>query len=333
MILITGGTGLVGTHTAFALTQKGQRVRLLRRTKSDTGTFEKVFRFYSPDAEKQLALVEWIEGDVLDVFSLEDAMEGVQHVYHCAAMVSFVKSDRDRMLRANIEGTANIVNAALEKKIAKLCHVSSVASLGRRDDGGIIDENVYWKNDPSNSWYAISKYGAEREAWRGTEEGLDVIIVNPSLILGPGDETRSSLALFRTAKKGLNWYTEGITGYVDVRDVAAAMVALMESDVRNERFILSAENLSYRDVIGHLNSAFGKKEPRKLLTPFIAGLAWRGEQLLASLSGRAPRLTKETAMAAQEKNQFAGEKIRKTLTDFSYRPVADSIKEFAPFYK
>jgi len=335
MILITGATGLVGTHTALALTQQGKRVRLFHRKNSDRALLEKVFRFYTPDPKPQLALIEWVEGDILDVYALEEAMENVQHVYHCAAIVSFLPCDRDHMLRTNIEGTANVVNAALEKGVRKLCHLSSVAALGKKESGvkGLIDEDVHWKSSPSNSWYAVSKYSSEREAWRGTEEGLDTIIVNPSFVLGPGLETRSSAALFGTAKQGLRWYTEGITGYVDVRDVTAAMIALMESEIKNERFVLNAENLSFRTVIDLMNESFGKPKASRELTPLLAGLAWRAEKIAAAFSGRAPRISKETMRAAQEKNLFGGKKIESAIPGYRYREVASSIKEFSAFYK
>ncbi len=331
-ILITGATGLVGMHVAFDLTAAGHAVRLLCRPGSNRAMLEKVFAFYSPDFKKQLALIEWFEGDILDIYSLEDAMEGIRDVYHAAALVSFVPADRDRMLKSNIEGTANIMNAAMYCGVRKVCHVSSIAALGKRDDGGLIDEEVYWKNAPSNSWYAISKYGGEREAWRAAEEGLDVVIVNPGFIIGPGDSTRSSLALFGTVKNGMNWYTPGITGYVDVRDVSAAMIRLVKSDVSNQRFIMSAENLDYRTVINAMNAVFGKKPAGKKLSPFVGGIAWRAEKLLAALAGRTPRITRETAAAAQEQNRFSGEKIKKILAGFSYRPVAEAISDAGRFY-
>lgn len=332
-ILITGGTGLVGMHVAFDLTAKGHAVRLLCRPGSNKKMLEKVFAFYTPDFQKQLDRIEWTEGDLLDIYSLEDAMEGIQHVYHAAALVSFVPADKNRMLQSNIDGTANVMNAALHKGVNKVCHVSSIAALGKRDDGRLNDEEVYWKNSPANSWYAISKYGGEREAWRASEEGLNVVIVNPSFIIGPGDSTRSSLALFGTVQQGMNWFTDGVTGYVDVRDVASAMIRLMESPVNNQRFILSAENLDYRTVINTMNSAFGKKPANKKLSPFLGGVAWRAEKILAALSGRAPRITKETAAAAQEKNAFSGEKIKTALPGFTYRQVKQAITEAGRFFQ
>lgn len=331
-ILITGATGLVGMHVAFDLTASGHTVRLLCRAGSNKAMLEKVFAFYTPEYKKQLALIEWFEGDILDIYSLEDAMEGIREVYHAAALVSFVPADKNRMLQCNIEGTANVMNAAMHCGVRKVCHVSSIAALGKRDDGGLIDEEVYWKNAPSNSWYAISKYGGEREAWRAAEEGLDVVIVNPGFIIGPGDSTRSSLALFGTVKNGMNWYTSGITGYVDVRDVSAAMIRLVKSDVSNQRFIMSSENLDYRTVINAMNNVFGKKPAGKKLSSFVGGIAWRAEKLMAALSGRAPRITRETAAAAQEQNRFSGEKIKKVLEGFSYRPVAASISDAGRFY-
>ncbi|TND08243.1 MAG: nucleoside-diphosphate sugar epimerase [Bacteroidetes bacterium] len=333
MILITGGTGLIGMHVAYELTRRGQRVRLLYRKSSNRQVLEQVFHFYNTESAPQLALIDWVEGDLSDLFSLEDAMEGVRHVYHCAASVSFIPAEREQMLKNNIEGTANLVNAAMEKKISRLCHVSSVATLGKNENGSPADENTHWKNSPKNSWYAISKYGAEREAWRASEEGLDVIIVNPSLVLGPGDQSRSSLEVFATAKKGLRWYTDGMAGFVDVRDVAAAMIALMESDVKNERFVLSAENLGFKTAFDRMLGEFGHKPTTKKLSPFLGELAWRLEKIFAALSGRRPRIVKETIRAAQEKIRFDGSKIKRVIPAFEYRPVEKSIAEFCTFYK
>lgn len=333
MILITGGTGLVGMHVAYELTSRGKRVRLLHRGNSNRSTLEKVFRFYNADPSALLSLIEWVAGDLTDIFSLEEAMEGVTQVYHCAASVSFIPSERDTMLHHNIQGTANVINAALEKGIKKLCHVSSVAALGKKENGDPSDENTHWKNSPRNSWYAISKYGAEREAWRATEEGLDVVIVNPSLILGPGDTARSSLEIFGVAKKGFGWYSSGSAGFVDVRDVARAMVELMDSGIKNERFVLNAENLSYRDFINRLLKAFGQKPASKKLSIFLGELAWRAEKILAALTGRRPRIQKETIRAAQEKISFDGKKITESLPGFRYNPVQKSIDDFVPYYK
>ncbi|MEO5643994.1 MAG: NAD-dependent epimerase/dehydratase family protein [Bacteroidia bacterium] len=332
MILLTGGTGLLGSHIAYELVSKGQKIRALKRKESSTALTEKIFRFYNSDAQLLLDKIEWVDGDVLDLGALEDALEGITHVYHAAALVSFHPKEKEKMLQVNIEGTANVVNLAVHAGVKKICHISSIAALGVTIDQKLIDEDVWWKNDPGNSWYAISKYGAEREVWRVSEEGMDVVILNPAFILGPGDEKRTSSEVFGAMKKGNSWYTLGENGYVDARDVAMAAVKLMESEIKNQRFVLSAENLSYRDFFDKILAAFAQPKTKRLAGKFLLALSWRGEKLMTLLTGENPRVTRETALAALQLNRYDGTRITKQL-DFKYRDVDNSIREIAEFYK
>ncbi len=331
MILLTGGTGFLGAHIAHELTSKGHKLRALKRKGASISLTEKIFRHYSNDAGTLLSRIEWVEGDLLDIGALEDAMEGVTQVYHSAAVISFFPKDRNYMLQVNIEGTANVVNLALDAGVKKFCHISSIAALGKTTDGSAIHEEVWWKNDPGNSWYAISKYGAEREAWRATEEGMDVIILNPSFIVGPGDTGRSSTEAFGLLKSGTKWYTEGTNGYVDVRDVAAAAVKLMNSERKNERFILNAANLSYREFFDSILTKFGRPKTKYHAGKFLLGLGWRAEKLLCALTGRRPRVTKETAQSALQKNLYDGGKITRTI-DFKYRDFETTVEETCEFF-
>ncbi|HEU4716534.1 MAG TPA: NAD-dependent epimerase/dehydratase family protein [Bacteroidia bacterium] len=332
MILLTGGTGLVGSHIAYELAKQGKQLRALKRKQSTTAAIEKIFRHYAGnDAEKLLGRVEWVEGDLLDVGSLEDALEGVTHVFHAAAMVSFLPADRKKIVSFNIDGTANLVNLSLDAGVKKFCHVSSIAALGKSVNGKIVTEDTWWKTDSSNSWYAISKYGAEREVWRGTQEGLDAVIVSPSMILGPGDGERSSTQLFSALRKGLKWYTDGVNGYVDVRDVAAAAVKLMFSEIKNERFILSAENLSYRAFVDKVLKNFNLPVTKFRAGKFLTGIGWRAEKFLSVFSGKQPRLTPETTAASHEKNYYDGNLITRR-TDFTYRNMDETIREVCGYY-
>src|ERR1051325_6277423 len=262
MIFVTGGTGLIGSHLLYDLAKKGERVRALKRSKSETNEVKKIFSYYTEDAESLFSKIEWVEGDLLDVNSLFDALDGTTHVYHCAAMVSMNPEDRKKMIENNLKGTSNMVNAALEKKVQKFCHVSSVAALGIEPEKEITEETG-WNNKTNFSGYAVSKYLSENEVWRASQEGLNVTIVNPTVVIGPGNWRRSSGDIFLGANKGLRWFTEGGIGYVDVRDVSKAMVQLMESEIKNEKFILLSKDFSYQNFFDLSFSPTQKPLPNK----------------------------------------------------------------------
>ncbi len=314
MILLTGGTGLVGSHLLYELTIEGKKVRALKRKGSRIDIAEKIFEWYNPERyQDQFKLIEWVDGDLSDIFSLRDALQGVKHVYHCAAVVSFVPSERPKMLKINIDGTANLVNACLMENVEKLCHCSSISALGRPDRGTWVDESLIWKTSRKNSYYSISKFGAEREVWRGSEEGLKVVIVNPSVIIGPGDPYRSSARLFTTVKDGLRFYSSGSTGFVDARDVAKAMQVLTESDINDERYILNSENISYKELFEIFARHAKVKPPFFRAGRTLSEIAWRLEKLRSLVTGSNPLITKETARSANSRYQFSNEKISSEL--------------------
>lgn len=287
--------------------------------------------YYFSGNPELMGKVEWVTGDVTDIFSLEEALEGITQVYHCAARVSFLPTDRDLMHHVNIKGTANVVNACLDKKIDKLCFVSSVAALGRTYTSELIDENASWKTSKLNSSYAVSKYGAEQEVWRGVAEGLDAVIVNPGVIIGPGNWITDSSMLFRQVAKGLKFYTAGVTGFVDVKDVSKAMIDLMESGTVNERFILVGENKPYRDVMDRIADKIGKPRPNIYAGPLLSGFAWRVEYLKWKITGSKPIITQETARSAAGKHYFSNEKIKKLL-GMKFTPVEESVDRVAEVF-
>lgn len=311
MILVTGATGLVGSHLLQALLNKGEKVRALYRSIIPT----------IPHAEK----VDWVKGDILDVLSLEDAMQGVQQVYHCAAVVSFHPSQKKNLHHVNIEGTANVVNAALDAGISKMVFMSSVAALGRIREDVMIDETMNWTPETSSSEYGKSKYMAEMEVWRGIGEGLNAVIVNPVIILGAGDWNSGSTAIFKSAYDEFPWYTEGMSGFVDVQDVVKAMIALMESNITAQRFVISGANLPYRSVFTMIAQAFGKKPPYKKVTAWMAAIVWRLEAIKSKFTGKSPLLTKETAKTARAKVRFNNEKLLQAITGFQYAAMEQSI--------
>jgi nucleoside-diphosphate-sugar epimerase len=309
MILVTGGTGLLGSQLVWDLAQKGEHIRLLVRKTSDKKLLLGKFKSH----EQLFNSIQFFEGDVTDFFSLEDAMQDVKQVYHCAALVSFNTADADRMLKVNADGTENVVNACLQKNIEKLCYVSSVATLGRKDSLELLDENVLWENNNKVSNYATSKYAAEREVWRGITEGLNAVIVNPSVILGAGNWKNDSSSLIKKVHDGLKFYTTGISGFVDVRDVSKCMIVLMNSTIYGERFIISSENLSYQELLKYMASALKVAAPSIQATPMLSGIAWRLEKLRSLLTGKPSLITRETTRSALQKFCYSNEKIKKQI--------------------
>ncbi|MFH0866297.1 MAG: NAD-dependent epimerase/dehydratase family protein [Bacteroidota bacterium] len=326
MILVTGGTGLLGSHLLFDLVKDGTTVTAIKREESSLSPVEKTFSYYHKNPESILKNIIWVDGDVTDIYSLYETFEGVEKVYHAAACLSFDPSDKKQMMLVNASGTANVVNACLKKNIKKLCYVSSIATLGRMDHDGLIDEETHWKNSKKNSVYSISKYNAECEVWRGIAEGLPAAIVNPGVIIGPGNPEKGSSRLIDRVWNGLKFYTPGVNGYVDVRDVSKAMIELMESNITSERFVLTSENIDYLTFFSYVAEALGKKKPGMKASYFAGQLAWRFEKIHVLLAGGNPLITKETARTAYQKYFYSSEKIKKIL-NFKFMPMEQSIKD------
>jgi dihydroflavonol-4-reductase len=323
MILITGGTGFLGSYIIKDLIEKNYRVRAMRRSTSK-------FPFYIP--AEIFKKVEWVEGDILDTVSLEEAMEGIDAVIHSAAIISFHKHDRKQMYQVNVQGTANVVNAALEKNIPRFVHVSSVAALGRSKIGGHVSEEKKWQENKTNTHYAISKYRAEMEVWRAIGEGLNAVIINPSTVLGYGDWNTSSCRIFKTIYDEFPWYSTGINGFVDIEDVARATVLLMESDISEQRFIANADNWSFQQLFNTIADAFGKKHPHRRATPFLGSIAWRMERVKSLFADSRPLLTKESARVAHSNTYFGNDKLLKALSGFSFTPLQESIHKACKKY-
>jgi nucleoside-diphosphate-sugar epimerase len=322
-VLVTGGTGFLGAYIIKALVQKGYTVKAIKRAESK-------LPFYIPSAI--FDKVEWVEGDILDVISLDDAMQGVDTVIHAAAKVSFQKSDIKALYQTNVEGTANVVNIALENNIRRFIHISSVAALGRTGDGQTVTEKKEWKDNKINTSYAISKHKAEMEVWRGMAEGLEVVVLNPSTILGFGDWNHSSSAIFKNVYNEFPYYTKGVNGFVDVEDVASVTVQLMESNISNEKFIINTDNWPFKKLLDTIAENLNKKKPYRLATPFMGKIAWRIEAIKALFSGSQPLLTKESSRVAQSQTYFDNSKILAALPGFSFTPLQQSIQKSCKQY-
>lgn len=315
MILITGATGFLGAEVAMQLVKQGERVRCTKRKSSVV-----------PEILKPLSeQIEWVDADILDVFALEDAFAGVKQVYHAAAWVSLKQKDKDPMIAANVAGTANVVNLCLDNN-CKLVHVSSIAALGLAKPGEVITENTHLDVSTETDGYAISKLESEMEVWRGIAEGLDAVIVNPSLIIGVNAGDEGTGQIFNTVRKGLKFYTRGTAGLVDVQDVAKCMIALMNSNITAERFIINAENRAYKQLVEEIAQGYGIPVPAKEAKPWMMNLAWRGAALVAAITGKDPVLDKIAAQSAVTTKYFDNAKIKKAI-GIEFKPVSESIKE------
>lgn len=334
MILVTGGTGLVGSHLLFQLLKSNMAIRAIYRREKTLKRVKHVFSYFSDDAETLFNKIEWIEADINNIPQLQAAFKSITHVYHCAAFVSF-EPDKYRLLRKiNIEGTANIVNLCLSHKVEKMCYVSSIATIGHQSNPEkLIDEHTEWNPEDDNNVYAITKYGAELEVWRGTQEGLDAVIVNPGIIIGAGYwNGGSSGNMFKRMHNGMSYYTTGITGFVDVWDVVNAMQWLMTSTIKNEGFILVAESLSFKTVQTKIAEALEVKPPTKEAKPWILGIAWRLDWLNQKLFGKRRSLSKQAAKSTIRISKYDNTKLKNAL-DFEFKPINTSIDEVSQLFQ
>ncbi len=318
MILVTGASGFLGKHLLHALSNDGIPVRAL---------------YNSTQPEQTLAGVEWMQCNLLDIFEVEAALKDITHVYHCAAIVSFNPKYKNQVIDDNTSATANIVNAALEAKVQKLIHVSSIAALGRnRVEQGVkigIDEETFFEESKNNSAYSQGKFAAEMEVWRGIAEGLNAAIINPGIILGEGNWDVGSARLMKVVYDEFPWFTEGVNGWVDVQDVVKAMLLLMNSDVQEQRFVLTAGNFSYLEIFTKMANALNRKPPHQKASSFATAIVWRVEHLKYLLTGKVASVTKETARTAQLQCYYDNSKFLKAFTDFAYTPIEVTIKRMA----
>lgn len=326
MVLVTGGTGLVGSHLLYKLVSSGERVRAIYRNAKKLKNVKNVFSFYTDDCNSLFNTIEWVETDLLDIPELIETFKNVTYVYHCAAFVCFEPNKFKLLRRTNIDGTANIVNLCIANNIKKLCHVSSIATLGNTLNNAPITEDIIWNPEDDNNVYAISKYGAEMEVWRGTQEGLDAVIVNPGVILGAGIWSYGTGNLFKKAHNGFKYYTQGTVALIDVKDVVDIMITLLKSDIKNERFILVSENWTYKKFLQKLAKSVNGKLPEKIAKPWLLGLGWRLDWLKNILTGKRRQLTKHLCRSLTSETNYCNKKIKQTL-NYNFKAVDESIAE------
>ncbi|MCC1483042.1 NAD-dependent epimerase/dehydratase family protein [Winogradskyella immobilis] len=333
MILVTGGTGLVGSHLLYKLASQKKTIRAIYRRPHKLETVKHVFSYYSEDWETLYNTIEWIEADITDIPKLETAFTGITHVYHCAAFISFEPDKYITLRKINIGGTANIVNLCISHAIKKLCYVSSIATIGRHiNEETLITEETHWNPEEDNSVYSITKYGAELEVWRGTQEGLDAVIVNPGIIIGPGYwRGGGSGSFFRQIYKGKNYYTKGTSGYVDVYDVVNVMQQLMDSTIKNENYIVVSDNLSFRSFNEKVSENLNITKKSKEIKSWQLQLAWRLDWLNHKLFGKRRKLSKQLAKTIITKTVYDNSKIKNAL-EFEFSSVDDSIKKVSQLF-
>jgi len=325
MILVTGGTGLVGSHLLYHLLLENDTVKAIHQRTSDLNAVKNVFSYYSANFENIYNKIIWVVADLCDIPSLENAFQDVTTVYHCAALVSLNPVDYHKMRKINIDGTTNIANLCISNDIKKLCFVSSIAAIEKNNSDMPTDESENWNNSISKSGYSITKYGAEMEVWRVSQEGVDVVIVNPGVILGSGFWQKGTGKMFSQVYRGLSFYSEGVNGFVGVKDVVRIMIELMQSSIKNERFILVSQNLSFKNVFFKIADALNKKRPYFKVTPFLSQVVWRLDTLKSKFTGKAPLMTKETAKTILTKEYYTSQKIQSFL-NYEFESIDDTIK-------
>lgn len=331
MILVTGGTGLVGAHLLLHLIESrsigSEKIRAIFRDKISIEKTKSLFAIYKKN--DLLEAIEWVQADIIDIPSLENAFQGIEYVYHCAALISFDPKKESIVRKTNIEGTANIVNFCLAKGVKKLCYISSTAALGDlAAHESVITEETEWNPEKPHSDYAISKYGAEMEIWRGQQEGLAIIIVNPGVIIGPGFPEQGSGQLLKQVAAGLPFYTLGTTGFVAVSDVVRIAVELTKSKISNQRYTLIAQNIVFQDLLNTMADALNVKRPTIHITPFLMEISWRIDWIMATIFRRKRQLTQNIAKASYAKNDYSNEKIKSELAT-TFTDVHHYIKEIS----
>ncbi len=325
MILVTGGTGFLGAHLLAHLIQNNENIRAIYRNESSFEKVKQVFGYYFDAPEKEFSKINWFKTDITDIVTLAAAFENVKYVYHLAAMVSFDPRARVTLHKVNIEGTANIVNLCLDYNVSKLCYSSSVAAIDKKVKQDLIDESGEFIIDQYKSDYSITKHGGEMEVWRGSQEGLDVVIVNPGIILGKGYWNTGSGKLFSKINKGMPFYSKGEMGFVSVEDVVGSMVKLTNSTILNERFILVAENKSYQSIFNAIAENLNKRKPTIEISKSLGNFFWRLASAVSFFTGKEPVISKFSARSMQRKSNFSNKKIQETI-GFKFTPIDNTIK-------
>ncbi|HET7361381.1 MAG TPA: NAD-dependent epimerase/dehydratase family protein, partial [Salinimicrobium sp.] len=334
MILVTGGTGLVGSHLLLDLVKSGKQVRAIHRKNSDLSTVKRVFSYYFEpgEADKLFHEIEWREADILNIPALEKAFLGIKRVFHCAALISFDPANYINLRKTNIQGTANVANLCIENGVEKLCHVSSIATFDKKTGEETISEASFWNPEKNHNPYAITKYGAEIEVWRASQEGVPVVIVNPGVIIGPGNWNSGTGQLFWKVQKGLKYCFPKTTGFVGVWDVAKVMRELMDSPIKNEQFIVVSENLSFKTLLEKIAFSLNKPVPKRKLRPWMVFLGWGYQKITCFFTGKDRKLTRYSKKSIFETTYYRNEKLKNQL-NFEFEEMVTVIFKTGKFFR
>lgn len=328
MILVTGGTGLVGSHLLLRLTEEDQKIKATYRSKEKIKRVENIFAFAK--AHSRFSKITWVQADITNIPKLTESFKDITHVYHCAALISFDPFDFEKLIKINVEGTANIVNLSLSNSIVKLCYVSSIATLAQLPNNPINEDN-HWDPNEDNSVYAISKYGAETEVWRGSQEGLDILIFNPGVILGEGPLDEGSGLFFKRVIEGSSYYPAGGTAFIDVKDLVILMIKGMKGNLKNERFIAVAGNHSFKTIFDSIATAMELKTPKRVLSNNLLNLLVMLDRSI-SLFTRKRKITKNMINSVQTTKHYSNKKLLSTLSHLPI-PIEDTLKRVSRFHK
>ena len=333
MILVTGGTGLVGAHLLYQLCLSHDHIRATYRKPQKLEETHRVFSYYTKNSSELFSKIEWVKADITNIPELEDTFLKITQVYHCAALVTFEPDKYFDLRKTNIEGTANIVNLCIENQIDKLCYVSSIAALGEETNPKTpISETSEWNTDKDHNVYAISKHGAELEVWRGTQEGLNAIIVNPGVIIGVGFWNHGgSASLFKKAFKGISHYSMGNTGFIDVADLTKIMVYLMKNSPPNENYICISSHLTFKAFFDLLCVELGKRVPKRKASTSLLEIGWRLDWLNNKIFGKRRQLSKQLARSLNQTTYYDNSKL-KSIIPFELTNIKESISSNCKHY-
>ncbi len=326
MWVVTGATGFLGYTFLSEWAARGRPapLRLLVRNPQH------------PVLKPYLGEVEVVQVSLEDPQGLLEAVRGAEAILHFAATISFSPRARSWMYKTNVEGTRHLVNAALEAGVPRFVYLSSIAALGRPEDPKeAITEAAFWEDSPYNTHYGYTKYLGEKEVWRGAEEGLSVLILNPGIIVGPYISwDKGSPAFFKMVWGGLPAYPIGINGFVGVWDVVEATFRGLAEHPQGwgERYILVAENWRYRQLFTEVAEAIGKRPPRFPLPKAVAmGVGWAMEYM-GRWFGLPAAVTRETARTSSAEFRYDGSKITRAFAGFTYTPMREVIQRTAKLF-